>query len=110
MEFVRDFDVARHEPFGLAIIEPPGFDGKRRDGVWNVQDGHVELLNRVLAMMAPGGKIYFVTTFRRLTLRAAEIGVATMREITRQSVPPDFRNKKVHRAWTLIRTAEADGG
>ncbi len=106
LEFVRDLNPAAGPQFDLAIVEPPGFGGKRREGMWNVQDGHVELLNRLLECMPPGGKIYFLTTFRRLTFHAAQIRGATVREITRQTVPPDFRNKKVHRCWTLVRAEE----
>ncbi len=104
LEFVHDLDPAGQAPFDLAVLQPPSFDGKRREGVWNVQDGHAELLNRLLECMAIGGKIYFLTTFRRLTLHEKQIAQATVREITRQTVPPDFRNKKVHRCWTLVRT------
>jgi 23S rRNA G2069 N7-methylase RlmK/C1962 C5-methylase RlmI len=103
-KFLGDLDPADGRPFDLAIMRPPSFDGTRRPGVWNVQDGHVELVKGVLACLSSGGKIYFVTTFRRLTFHASQIAGATVREITRQTVPPDFRNKKVHRAWTLVRT------
>jgi 23S rRNA (guanine2069-N7)-methyltransferase / 23S rRNA (guanine2445-N2)-methyltransferase len=106
IEFVRQLDPADGARFDLACVEPPGFDGKRRAGVWNVQDGHVELLNRLLECMSPGGRIYFVTTFRRLKLHAGQIRAAKIHEITRQTVPPDFRNKKIHRAWSIVRTAD----
>jgi len=104
--FAHYLDPTSGAQFDLAVVQPPGFDGKRRPEVWNVQDGHVELLNSVLQCMSIGGKLFFITPFRRLTLHAEQIVGATVREITRQTVPPDFRNKKVHRAWILIRTAE----
>ncbi len=107
--FAHYLDPTSGPQFDLAVVQPPGFDGKRRPEVWNVQDGHVELLNSVLQCMSVGGKIFFITPFRRLTLHADEIVGATVREITRQTVPPDFRNKKVHRAWVLIRTSEDAG-
>lgn len=106
LEFVRDLDPADVGRYELIVVEPPSFGGQRRAGIWNVQDGHAELLNRLLACMSPGGKICFVTSFRRLTFQLEQIRGATVREITRQTVPPDFRNKKVHRAWTLLRTAD----
>jgi 23S rRNA (guanine2445-N2)-methyltransferase / 23S rRNA (guanine2069-N7)-methyltransferase len=107
--YIRDLDSAAGSQFDLAFVQPPSFDGKRREGVWNVQDGHVDLLNRLIAGMSEGGKIYFVSRFRRLTLHAEEIHGASVHEITRQTVPPDFRNKKVHRSWVLIRTNEEIG-
>jgi 23S rRNA G2069 N7-methylase RlmK/C1962 C5-methylase RlmI len=107
--YVRNLDPAAGPQFDLVFVEPPSFDGKRREGVWNVQDGHVELVNRLLACLSPGGKIFFVSRFRRLTFHADQIRGASVREITRQTLPPDFRNKKVHRSWVLIRTDEEIG-
>ena len=105
IEFVRQLDSSAGPQFDLAIVEPPGFDGKRREDVWNVQDGHVDLINRLLACMEVGGEIIFVTTFRRLKLHASRLRRASVREITRQTAAPDFRDKKAHRAWSIIHTA-----
>jgi 23S rRNA (guanine2445-N2)-methyltransferase / 23S rRNA (guanine2069-N7)-methyltransferase len=103
LEFVGELRADDGPQFDLAVLTPPGFDGKRRAGVWNVQDGHADLVNRVLSCMSAGAKIYFITTFRRLTFQSERIEGATVHEITRQTIPPDFRDKKVHRAWTLVR-------
>ena len=27
----------------------------------------------------------------------------TIREISRQTVPPDFRNRRIHRCWRMVR-------
>ncbi len=91
------------EAFDLVVVRAPSFDGRRREGVWNVQDGHVELLNRLVEHLSPGGKIYLTTGFRRLTLHPSRIVGVRAREITRQTIPPDFRDAKVHRAWRLLR-------
>jgi 23S rRNA (guanine2445-N2)-methyltransferase / 23S rRNA (guanine2069-N7)-methyltransferase len=101
LEFVRQLAPAEQSAFDLIVVVPPGFDGQRRVGVWNVQDGHGELLGMLSGHLDPGGKIYFITTFRRLKLDASKLSQARVREITRQTVPPDFRNKKVHRAWSI---------
>jgi 23S rRNA G2069 N7-methylase RlmK/C1962 C5-methylase RlmI len=61
------------------------------------------LLNRVIERLVPGGKLYFSTNFRRFKFDEANIQQATIREISRQTVPEDFRNKRVHRCWRMIR-------
>jgi 23S rRNA (guanine2445-N2)-methyltransferase / 23S rRNA (guanine2069-N7)-methyltransferase len=101
LEFVRSLPTAGEAPFDLIVVEPPSFGGKRRAGVWNVQDGHAELIGGLLGVLAPGGRIYFMTTFRRLKFQAERISHARAHEITRQTIPPDFRDKKVHRAWVV---------
>ncbi len=104
LDFVNQLDPSAGPQFDLAYVEPPAFDGKRREGVWNVQDGHVELLNRLLACMSVGGRIYFSTTFRRLKLHDSRLRRGMAREITRQTTAPDFRDSKAHRSWAIVHT------
>src|SRR6185369_12741278 len=96
--------------FDLIFVEPPRFDGQRREGVWNVADGYADLINALVEQLSPSGKIYFVTTFRRLKIDPERIPDARIREITRQTVPADFRNRKIHRAWSIVRACEREAG
>jgi 23S rRNA (guanine2445-N2)-methyltransferase / 23S rRNA (guanine2069-N7)-methyltransferase len=61
------------------------------------------LLNRLLELMSPEWIIFFSTNFRRFKLAEEEIRGVTIREISRQTVPADFRNRRVHRAWRMVR-------
>jgi 23S rRNA G2069 N7-methylase RlmK/C1962 C5-methylase RlmI len=54
--------------------------------------------------MAPGGKIFFCTNLRRFKLDEITLRHVTLREITAQTIPPDFRNKRIHRCWTLVKS------
>ena len=112
---IRDDAVGflRHQPqrrgglFDLAVVDPPTFsNSKRTPDIWDVQRDHVEVLNLVLDRLAPGGKIFFSTNFRRFKFQQEELRGATVREISRQTVPPDFRNKRIHRCWTIVRAGE----
>ena len=90
--------------FDLAVVDPPTFsNSKRTETFWEVQRDHVELLNSVIARMVPGGTIYFSTNFRRFKFDETSLQQVSVREISRQTVPEDFRNKRVHRCWRLIR-------
>ena len=92
--------------FDLAVVDPPTFsNSKRTEDVWNVQRDHVQLLTAVFERMEPGGVVYFSTNFRRFKLAEAELEGATIREISRQTVPPDFRNRRIHRCWRMVRAA-----
>ncbi len=99
----------KHRPrlgaYDLAVVDPPTFsNSKRLDRFWDVQRDHVELLNRLLPWMAPGGVIFFSTNFRRFKFAADLVAGATIREISRQTVPPDFRNRRIHRCWRIVRS------
>jgi 23S rRNA (guanine2445-N2)-methyltransferase / 23S rRNA (guanine2069-N7)-methyltransferase len=96
-----------HSPkFDLATLAPPAFSGsKNLDESWDIQRDHAALLNRVLELMTPGGTIFFSTSFRRFKLAETDIRGAKLREISNQTVPPDFRNTRIHRCWRLVREA-----
>ena len=51
--------------------------------------------------------IYFSTNFRRFKMELPEQPESRVREITRQTLPPEYRNKRIHRCWK-IRSAAAD--
>jgi 23S rRNA (cytosine1962-C5)-methyltransferase len=48
--------------------------------------------------------VYFSTNFRRFKLDESATAGATAREITRQTIPEDFRNKRIHRCWRIVKT------
>jgi 23S rRNA G2069 N7-methylase RlmK/C1962 C5-methylase RlmI len=83
-------------------VDPPTFsNSKKLDRDWDIQRDHVALLNRLLALMTPGGEVFFSTNFRRFKLAENEIEAASIEDITAKTIPPDFRNKKVHRCWKI---------
>jgi len=86
----------------LAVVDPPTFsNSKTLDRDWDVQRDHAELLTRLAARMAPGGVIFFSTNFRRFGLDEPALAGLDVREITRQTIPDDFRNQRIHRCWRL---------
>jgi len=102
---VQEFLSSRHETekYGLAIVDPPTFsNSKRLDHDWDVQNNFVPLLRKVIGKMTPGGVIYFSTNSRRFKLDESALGGVKLREISKQTVPEDFRNKRIHRCWRMI--------
>ena len=57
----------------------------------------------LLARMSPGGIVFFSTNFRRFKFDESAFPNASVREISRQTVPEDFRNRRIHRCWRLVR-------
>ena len=109
-EFIRDDAMHflqghnRKASFDLAVVDAPTFsNSKSLEDYWVIQRNHVELLNRVAELMTPEGIIFFSTNFRRFKLAEAELHGLSTREISRQTVPPDFRNRRIHRCWRMVR-------
>jgi 23S rRNA G2069 N7-methylase RlmK/C1962 C5-methylase RlmI len=55
------------------------------------------------AHIAPDGVIFFSTNFRRFKLDELSLAAYSIRDITRQTIPDDFRNERIHRCWRLVR-------
>lgn len=90
------------EQFDLIVLDPPTFsNSKRMDDTLDIQRDHVMLLNRTLRLCAPGGTVYFSTNYRRFKLWEEEIRASEIKDISKQTVPEDFRNKKIHYCFKI---------
>ena len=110
-QFVREdssafLDSLPEEPlFDLAVVDPPTFsNSKRLDEDWDIQRDAVPLLNALAKRMSSGGIVFFSTNFRRFRFEEQSVHGYSVREISRQTVPEDFRNQRIHRCWKLVRT------
>ncbi|MHB8972942.1 MAG: bifunctional 23S rRNA (guanine(2069)-N(7))-methyltransferase RlmK/23S rRNA (guanine(2445)-N(2))-methyltransferase RlmL [Pirellulaceae bacterium] len=89
--------------FDLAIVDPPTFsNSKRTEEVWDVQRDYHDTLTRLLQHVRPGGVVFFSSNFRRFKFDPEAIPAASIFEISRQTVPPDFRNRRIHRCWKIV--------
>lgn len=86
------------ERWDVILLDPPSFsNSKRMDDVLDIERDHPFLIEACLARLNAGGILYFSTNKRRFKL-APELE-AQAKEITRWSVPPDFADSGIHRAW-----------
>jgi 23S rRNA (guanine2445-N2)-methyltransferase / 23S rRNA (guanine2069-N7)-methyltransferase len=92
-------------PFDLVVVDPPTFSrSAKSETPWDVERDHVGLLELVAQNLSPGGVVYFSTNFRRFHLAAEELSkLYAIREITNRTIPEDFRNERIHRAWRLVK-------
>ena len=92
-------------PFDLVVCDSPTFSrSAKSETPWDVDRDHADLLGLVAKNLAPGGVVYFSTNFRRFQLAEEPLSqLYTIREITRQTIPEDFRNDRIHRAWRLVK-------
>lgn len=101
MESLRNHATGEH--YDIAVIDPPTFsNSKMTDDVFDVQQDYAELLLATAKLMPAGAVIYFSTNFRKFKLDPAELPNLELREISRQTIPNDFRNKRIHRCWRML--------
>ena len=93
---------ASKDRYDLIVLDPPSFsNSKRMQGVLDVQRDHVALIRGCLSLLAPGGDLLFSTNLRSFRLDVEALADVPMTEISAQTVPPDFRNRRIHRCWRI---------
>jgi 23S rRNA (guanine2445-N2)-methyltransferase / 23S rRNA (guanine2069-N7)-methyltransferase len=92
-------------PFELVVVDPPTFSrSAKSEQPFDVEHDHADLLSLVADNLVPGGVVFFSTNFRRFHLAAEQLGQRyTIRELTARTLPEDFRDRRPHRAWRLVR-------
>jgi len=96
------------ESYDLVVCDPPTFSNSKRTLThFDIQRDQLGLLSAVARVTRPTGVVYFSTNFRRFKPEFEATGPGgvweTVDEISGETVPEDFRNKRVHRCWRLVR-------
>jgi 23S rRNA (cytosine1962-C5)-methyltransferase len=92
------------QKFDIVILDPPTLSvSDKAASSFNVQHDHLELINHSLQHIVDGGVLYFSNNFRNFILNEKEIQATSIEDITLKSIPPDFRNKKIHACWKIIK-------
>lgn len=91
--------------YDLVVLDPPTFsNSKKMLDILDIQRDHRQLLGDVARVTRPGGVVYFSTNFRRFKPDDdAFEAFSEIDEITSKTIPEDFRNKRIHRCWRLVR-------
>jgi len=94
-EFLRN-DRGRYD---VVVLDPPTLSRSASGRSFDLQRAHGELLGLCLARLAPGGELWFSTNYRQFRLDERAVA-ASVREVTADTTPPDFR-EGLHRSFVL---------
>lgn len=109
-EFIRE-DALRfleaglggREPYDLIFLDPPTFsNSKKMRQTFDVQRDHRQIIDRAMKFLKPGGMLYFSTNRSRFHLDPPLSKTYDVVDITERTIPDDFRDKKIHRCFTLV--------
>lgn len=104
IEFLRTAGEEPKVEFDLIVVDPPTFSNSKRTTTdWDVQSRYIELLRLVENVTREDGVVYFSTNFRRFKFDEKEFRHFEVREISKQTVPEDFRNRRIHRCWRMVK-------
>ena len=112
----------RKERWDIIICDPPTFsNSKRAPQFFDVNRHWQDLIRKCCKILAAEGTLYFSTNSRTLRFNTTELSdrqagsagengfvyqnmLFTVQDISVQSIPEDFRNKKIHRLWKITRS------
>ena len=88
--------------FDLMVMDPPSFsNSKKMLDILDIQRDHMRLIDGAMALLASDGLLFFSNNLRSFALDEAVTQKYAVKEISKQSVPEDFRNKKIHQCWEI---------
>jgi 23S rRNA (cytosine1962-C5)-methyltransferase len=94
--------AAKGPCYDLIVCDPPTFsNSKKMRGFLDVGEQHPALIRDCLRVLAPDGVLYFSTNFRGFKLDETALPPCCLEEISEQTVPEDFRNRRIHRCWRI---------
>lgn len=92
------------EMFDLIILDPPSFsNSKRMEEDLDIERDHPILIRDAMALLAPGGTLYFSTNKRKFELHSIVTSNYRVKEISQWTIPQDFHGTNIHRAFTIER-------
>ena len=99
--WLNKVDVA--DKFDVIFLDPPSFsNSKKMDDTLDVQRDHVELIEKSARLLADDGVLYFSNNLRGFKLDHAALAAFDIEDITAQTLPPDFQQRKhIHQCWKI---------
>ena len=94
--------AAEGKQFDLIVMDPPSFsNSKKMLDILDIQRDHKKLIDGAMSLLASDGILYFSNNLRSFVLDDSVAEQYAVKDISKQSVPDDFRNKKIHQCWEI---------
>ncbi len=89
--------------FDVIMLDPPSFsNSKRMDDVLDVQRDHVQMIERCMELLTPGGTLVFSNNLRTFKMDSEALSAYQLENISAKTLDPDFkRNPKIHQCWLI---------
>ncbi|MGE5107936.1 MAG: class I SAM-dependent methyltransferase [Sphingobacteriales bacterium] len=93
-DVLQYLDELKINSFDIIVMDPPTFsNSKRMKGFLDIQQDHVDLINKCLLTLKPEGILYFSTNYTKFNLEKERINAVEIKDITRATTPFDFEGK-----------------
>jgi len=99
---ILDDLIHSHSECDLIVIDPPTLSrSKKMDGLFDIQVDYVDLITKALKILSKDGVIFFSTNSRKFKFDESMLPPCSIRDISENTIPLDFRSKKIHSCRTI---------
>ena len=92
------------ELFDLIILDPPSFsNSKRMEEDLDIQRDHPLLVRDTMALLAPGGELFFSTNKKKFELHSIVSSTYVVKETSQWTIPQDFHHTNIHQSYKITR-------
>ncbi len=99
---ILDYLDELKDKFDLIILDPPSFsNSKSMQKTLDIQRDHASLIKKCIKVLSPNGTLYFSTNKRGFKLDQEIEENYNVTDITKKSIPIDFRDAKIHQCFEI---------
>ncbi|MCO6526014.1 MULTISPECIES: class I SAM-dependent methyltransferase [Snodgrassella] len=92
----------QRKQFDLIMLDPPSFsNSKKMLDILDIQRDHEKLIDGAMSLLASQGVLFFSNNLRSFRLNSALEQRYEIRNISRKTLPEDFRNARIHQCWEI---------
>lgn len=91
-----------HRSYDLIFLDPPTFsNSKKMEDSFEVERDQDVLVDSCMSMLNPRGVLYFSNNKRKFKLSPKILSEYTVKDISEESIPQDFHDKKIHNCFQI---------
>ncbi len=96
------FLESEREIYDVIVIDPPTISrSKKMDQMLDIQEDYPYLISKALTLLSQDGTLIFSTNSRHFTFDHNLFTQCTILDITKNTIPMDYHNQKIHRCWKI---------
>lgn len=94
--------------FDIIFLDPPTFsNSKKMEDTFEVERDQDFLVDQCMGMLRAGGVLYFSNNKRKFKISEQILSKYRVKDITEDSIPQDFHDKKIHNCFEIRAKQEA---
>ncbi len=102
VQSAMDYLDKANTKFDIIFLDPPTFsNSKKLAEDFEIEKDHVSLIKQCLHILTPNGTLYFSNNKRKFKLDPIIHTLASVTDISSQSIPQDFRDPKIHNCFKI---------